>query len=234
MRGTFRVLRRPLHAFTVGAAALLLAGWSPAAPAAAASPVTICDGSSVPGTYTAAVVPAGAVCDLGAGPVRVLAGVRVGAGATFMLGFEGGPATGTIGGGLVAIDAAQVQVHNASISGGVRIQGGDGAFGPQCALPFGVCFTDLEDNSINGGVTISGYDGFWLGFIRNGSAGKPVEGTVTINNNNLPYDEIDIGSNSVHGSLFCFGNVPLENVGHSPGPGTDTVTGQDTCHEATS
>lgn len=193
------------------------------APSAFAGGQTVCDGSLPPGTYQSIVVSADDTCDLGVGPVTVHGGVRVEQGATFMLGYEGGPSTGTISGGVVADNAAQVQVHNAIINGGVTIEGGAGPFG--CAVPYGpLCFTDFEDNSINGAVTISGYNGFWLGFIRN-----HVSGTVTISNNNQQNDEIDIGSLVVHGSLMCSGNNPLENVGESPG-GPSTVTGQDTCN----
>jgi hypothetical protein len=73
-------------------------------------------------------------------------------------------------------------------------------------------------------VTINGYNGFWLGFIRD-----HVNGTVMLINNHQPLDEIDVGSNVVHGSLLCSGNVPTENTGPSAG-GPSTVTGQDTCH----
>jgi serine acetyltransferase len=157
--------------------------------------------------------------------VRVLAGVQVGSGASFVLGVDHGPATGTIGGGLAADHAAEVIVHDARINGGVTIQGGSGPFG---CIPFGACITLLEGNSINGGATINGYTGFFLGFIRN-----HVNGSVTISNNVQTLDEIDIGSNVVHGSLTCAGNNPLENTGDSPGPTPDTVTGQNTCHEVT-
>ena len=158
--------------------------------------------------------------------MTVLGGVRVGSGATFMLGFEGGPDTGTIGGGLVAAAAAQVQVHDADIKGGVSIRGGAGPFG--CSAPFApLCFTDLEDDSINGGSIVTGYDGFWLGFIRN-----HVNGTAVITNHTLVLDQIDIGSNVVNGNLVCAGNKPLENTGASPGPGPNVVTGRDSCHPA--
>lgn len=210
-------------ALPLGIGALLL--FMLPASANASSSSTTCVGTLAPGTYHSLVVPAGQTCDLGVGPVRVLGGVRVGPGATFMLGFELGPATGTITGGLRATNAAQVQVHNARITGGVRIQGGAGPIG--CAQPFGpVCFTDLEDNSISGGATINGYNGFFLGFIRN-----HVNGSVTISNNTQTLDQLDIGSNVIHGSLTCTGNNPTENTGDSPGPTPDRVTGRNTCHE---
>jgi hypothetical protein len=213
---------RPVLPLGVGALLLLML---PASASAAPSSSTSCVGTLPPGTYHSLVVPAGQTCDLGVGPVRVLAGVRVGPGATFMLGFELGPATGTINGGLIADHAAQVQVHNARIAGGVRIRGGSGPFG--CAQPFGpVCFTDLEDNSISGGAIIDGYNGFFLGFIRN-----HVNGSVMISNNTQTLDQLDVGSNVIHGSLTCAGNNPTENTGDSPGPTPDTVTGRNTCHE---
>lgn len=211
-------------ALPLGVAALLLF-MLPASASAASSSSTTCVGTLAPGTYHSLVVPAGQTCDLGVGPVRVLAGVQVGQGATFMLGFEFGPATGTITGGLVADNAAQVQVHNARITGGVRIRGGFGPFG--CAQPFGpTCFTDLEDNSISGGAIIDGYNGFFLGFIRN-----HVNGSVTISHNTQTLDQLDIGSNVINGNLTCAGNNPTENTGDSPGPTPDTVTGRNTCHE---
>jgi hypothetical protein len=205
----------------LSAAALLLFLLPASASAASA---TVCTGTLAPGTYHSIVVPAGQTCDLGVGPVHVLSGVQVGPGSTFSLGFELGPNTGTISGGVVAGNAAQVLVHNARINGGVSVQGGSGPFG--CAQPFApVCFTDFEDNTINGGATINGYNGFFLGFIRN-----HVNGAVTISHNVVP-DEIDIGTNSVQGSLTCAGNDPLENTGSSPGPTPNTVTGRNTCHE---
>ena len=208
----------------LGVGALLLF-FLPASASAAASSATACVGTLAPGTYQSLIVPAGQTCDLGIGPVRVLAGVQVGPGASFVLGFDGGPATGTIGGGIVADNAAQLIVHHAQINGGVTVQGGSGPFG--CTQPFApVCITLLQGNSINGGATINGYNGLFLGFIRN-----HVNGSVTISNNVQTLDEIDIGSNVVHGSLTCAGNNPTENTGDSPGPTPDTVTGQNTCHE---
>jgi hypothetical protein len=208
-------------------AGMLLPFVLPASANAASSSATACAGTLAPGTYQSIVVPAGQTCDLGVGPVQVLSGVQVGSGASFVLGFDGGPATGTIGGGLAADHAAEVIVHDARISGGVTVHGGSGPFG--CTQPFApVCITLLESNSINGGVTINGYTGFFLGFIRN-----HVNGSTTISNNVQSLDEIDIGSNVIHGSLTCAGNNPTENTGDSPGPTPNTVTGPDTCHEVT-
>jgi hypothetical protein len=54
---------------------------------------------------------------------------------------------------------------------------------------------------------------------------------VKITNNAQTFNEMDIGSNTVNGSLFCSGNNPTENTGHSPG-GPNSATGQNTCREA--
>ena len=225
MRDKLRsALRRARAVLPLAAGAGLLFAL-PASASAASSPATACAGTLAPGTYQSIVVPAGQTCDLGVGPVHVLAGVRVGSGASFVLGVDGGPATGTIGGGLAAGNAAEVIVHDASITGGVAIQGGSGPFG--CTQPFApVCITLLEGNAISGAATVNGYTGLFLGFIRN-----HVNGSVTISNNVQTLDEIDIGSNVINGSLTCAGNNPTENTGDSPGPTPDTVTGQNTCHE---
>ena len=60
------------------------------------------------------------------------------------------------------------------------------------------------------GLTL--FDGLWLVFSRN-----HVNGTVSITSDTL-VDQIHIGSNVVHGSLFCAGNDPTENTGGSPDP----------------
>jgi hypothetical protein len=184
---------------------------------AAASGRTMCAGTLAPGTYGSVVVPAGAVC-LSEGPIRIRAGLRVGAGATFVLGSEeSGWTTGTIGGGVRATDPASVQIHFATINGGIRIHGGSGPFGP----PFDVTWNAIEDNVIHGGATISGYDGFWFGFIRN-----HVRGTVRLTDNVLPDpDGNEYVTNTIHGSLKCSGNEPAPQVGDSEGL-PNVVTGR--------
>ena len=122
------------------AAVGLLVGLAAAPVGAASNPATTCTGSLPPGTYGSITVPAGATCDLGAGPVTVLGGVRGSPGASFLLGVEyTGPASGTINGGIVANGAAQVVVYNALIHGAVSVQGGAGPFG--CGGPFRDCVT---------------------------------------------------------------------------------------------
>ena len=69
-----------------------------------------------------------------------------------------------------------MQIHFATINGGIDVHGGSGPFGG----PFDITFNAIEDNRINGGATVEGYDGFWFGFIRN-----HVNGSVNLNNNVL-------------------------------------------------
>ncbi len=161
----------------------------------------------------------------------MLGGVVVSPGASFLLGYAGGPATGTINGGIAAIGAAQVAVHNALIRGAVLVRGGAGpvvpvptCWPPSFLSPWCWYFSDFEGSTIDGAVTINGYDGIWLGFIRN-----HVNGTVMLTNNRQTYDETDVGANVVHGNLLCSGNVPLENTGGSPSSPSQ-VTGHDACN----
>lgn len=195
---------------------------------------TVCDGILPPGTYHSIVVPAGQTCVLGLislsplqiGPVTVNGGILIETGATFYLGYEGGPPSGTINGGITADNAGRVFVHNAQINGGINVQGGVGPFSPSCNTlnpTFHTCSDDFEDSTIHGAVTINGFNGFYLGFIRNHDSGS-----VTVSGNTV-VDEIDIGTLVVNGNLMCSGNTPLENTGVSPGAPPSIVTGQDTC-----
>jgi hypothetical protein len=196
--------------------ALVIALTSATVPASAAH-ATECTDFLAPGTYQRVVVPDGAVC-LSEGPVWIHSGLWVGSGATFVLGSEeSGWTTGTIGGGVHAVDAASVQIHFATINGGVDIRGGSGPFGG----PFDVTWNAIEDNVIHGGTSIVGYDGFWMGFIRN-----TVSGTVTMRDNTLTDpDGNEYVTNTIHGSLSCWGNDPAPQIGDSEGFPND-VTGR--------
>ncbi|MFL5790551.1 MAG: hypothetical protein ACJ76A_03520 [Actinomycetota bacterium] len=187
-----------------------------AAPAQASGDTTMCTGALHPGTYHRVVVPDNAVC-LSAGPVRILAGLWIQPGATFVLGSEEHPgSTGVINAGVHATDPASVQIHFATINGGLRIHGGSGPFGP----PFDVTWNAIEDNQIHGGVWITGYTGFWMGFIRN-----HVSGGVTLANNTLADpDGNEYVTNTIHGPMRCWGNDPAPQVGDSQGD-ANTVTG---------
>jgi len=195
----------------VAAAALLVT-----VPFASGAAGSVCDGPLAPGTYNHLVVPAGAVC-IGEGNVTIKGGVDVGEGATFALSSEDTPdATSTISGGVHAKNAKNVQIHFATINGGVNIQGGAGPFGG----PFGVTWNTIEDNHISGGVTIDGYNGFWMGFIRN-----TVNGGVHLNNNVLvDEDGNEYVTNTISGGLSCYGNSPAPQPGDSGGS-PNNVTG---------
>ncbi len=187
--------------------------------ASAKSGPTACSGVLASGTYKKVVVPAGAVCFVET-PVTVRGGVFVGAGATFVLGDEEHPGdNGTISGGVHASDAANVQIHFVTITGGIDIQGGAGPFGG----PFDVTWVTIEDSTISGKVAIEGYDGFWLGFIRN-----HVNGSVDLNDNVLvDPDGNEYVTNVIHGSLSCSGNSPAPQIGDSEGSPNE-VTGAKT------
>src|SRR4029450_1302407 len=103
------------------------------------------------GSYKKLVVPAGETCDGTKATIDVRGGVRVGEGATFILGSEElGEDTGTIRGGVRADAPASLQLHFADVKGGVRMKGGEGEF------------STVEDNVIRGGATIDGYSGVWV------------------------------------------------------------------------
>jgi hypothetical protein len=197
-------------------AALLIA--LPGSAAASQGPAT-CNGTLEPGTYNKFLVPKDAIC-IGDGLVTVRGGVVIEQGATFVLGSEetsGG--TGTISGGVHATNPASVQIHFATINGGIDVQGGSGPFGG----PFDVTFNAIEDNHINGGATVEGYNGFWFGFIRN-----DVNGAVNLNDNALADpDANEYVTNTIHGSLNCAGNSPAPQIGDSEGS-PNQVTGAKT------
>jgi hypothetical protein len=164
-----------------------------------------CTGTLASGTYHRLVVPSGATCDGTEARIDVRGGVRVGEGASFILGADPGEGgltdTGTIRGGVRATDPSSLQLHFAHVSGGVRMRGGNGFF------------STVEDNVIHGGATINGYSGFWLGFIRN-----TVHGTVTLSNNHLgDPDANEYVTNRVRGSLVCHNDSPAPQIGDSEG-----------------
>jgi hypothetical protein len=203
--------------FTVSFTVVLLLG---SLTVASARPnATTCDGTLKPGAYHKVVVPAGKVCTSD-GPVTIRGGLVIRPGATFVLGSEENPgSTGRIAGGVRATDPASVQIHFATISGGISVRGGSGPFGG----PFDVTWNAIEDNRINGGASIVGYNGFWFGFIRNS-----VNGTVTLNDNVLnDPDGNEYVTNSIHGSLKCAGNSPAPQIGDSEGS-PNQVTGRKT------
>lgn len=187
---------------------------------------TTCTDTLAPGTYGRVVVPAGAVCITGTGPVTIRGGLYVEEGATFIFGDEESPSVNaTITGGVHATNAGSVQIHFSTISGGIDVHGGAGPDGGP--FDFGGGFrptwNTFEDNQINGSVTIDGYDGFWQGFFRN-----TVNGSVDFNNNSvIDPDGNEVQTNTIHGSLNCVNNTPAPQEGDSGGSAND-VTGPKT------
>jgi len=212
-------MRKLLNLF--GLSAVVIALVATALPAEAEAGTTRCTGPLAAGRYQRVVVPVGAVC-LSEGPVRISEGLWIRSGATFVLGSEeSGWTTGTINDGVHAWHAASVQIHFATINGGIHVHGGSGPFGG----PFDVTWNAIEDNVIHGGATVTGYDGFWFGFIRN-----HVSGTVRLSHNVLADpDGNEYVTNVIHGSLICRGNSPAPQVGDSeglPNEVTGAKTGQ--------
>ena len=171
--------------------------------ALAKNPATTCDGTLASGDYKKLAVPAGATCDGTDAVIDVRGGVRVGEGATFILGGHEGVGSGTIRGGVRANAAASLQLHSSNVWGGVRLLGGGGDGQ----------FTAVEDNHIRGGAKIVGYSGLWLGFI-----GNTVRGSVKLNNNQLSdTDANEFVTNTIKGNLVCHNNSPAPQVGDSEG-----------------
>jgi hypothetical protein len=196
-------MRRVVLSGSLAAALAIVA--AVASSAAAAPKGFVCTGTLASGSYKKLTVPAGATCDGTNATITVRGGVRVRAGATFILGSEGNPGGGTISGGLRAKNPASVQLHSAHVKGGVKIIGGNGFF------------SAVEDNVINGGVTIDGYSGFWLGFIRN-----TIHGTTNLSNNMLgDPDANEFVTNTIRGNLVCHNTVPAPHVGDSGGSPND-------------
>jgi hypothetical protein len=195
-------------------------------PSFAAGGSTTCTDTLAPGSYGRVVVPAGAVCIIGAGPVAIRGGLYVEPGATFIFGDEESPlVNATITGGVHATNAGSVQIHFSTISGGIDVHGGAGPDGGP--FDFGGGFrptwNTFEDDQINGSVTIEGYNGFWQGFFRN-----TVNGTVNFNDNTVvDPDGNELQTNRIHGSLNCSGNTPKPQQGDSEGS-PNSVTGAKT------
>jgi hypothetical protein len=186
----------------------------------------------------------GAACNVS---VSVSGGVTVGQGAALY--FGNGAGTGcpssndVIKGGLRATGAESIVVHGTTINGGMTVIGGGGgtSCSPTDISPFGP-YTNLEDSHVNGGVSISGLSTCWIGVIRN-----EINGGLQINNNTLgDTDAIEVGINSIHGTMACSGNqldpavppdlTPGDHAGNGTptnyfdgqGPFPNTVTGRAT------
>jgi hypothetical protein len=189
--------------------------------------------------------------------VNVFGGIRVLSNGILFLGDSlrgtGCPdSNGVVFGGLQGLGSNSVIVHGTKINDGFSLQGGGGgnSYGPNPYGPGVFCsdiivggvdigtppFSDVEDSQINGGASINGLHTCWMGFINN-----QVQGTVNISHNRIgDPDAIEIGLNTIHGALGCWGNyrdpashvlpddgsggVPTNSFDGSP-PNYNTVSG---------
>jgi hypothetical protein len=133
--------------------------------------------------------------------------------------------------GLRASQPLGLLIHNSSFKGDISIRGGGG--GIPC-VPQGIftqfqspVYTTLEDNTIRGDVSVTGMQTCWAGFFRN-----DVRGDVKWTNNTTwdgtpeppgnpalhgDEDGNELTTNTIHGDLSCFGNVPAIQYGDSQG-----------------
>ena len=176
----------------------------------------------------------GAPCNVS---LNVSGGVRVGQGGALYLG--NGAGTGcpssndVVNGGITASGAESLVVHGTTVNGGITMRGGGGGTDcqPTDASPFAP-YTDVEDTQVNGGISVTGLSTCWLGLIRDA-----VKGTMSVNDNTMgDPDAIEIGLNTIQGTLACSGNalafpgpggVPTNSFDGSP-PNPNAVTGAET------
>jgi hypothetical protein len=136
-------------------------------------------------------------------PVHIGGPVWVGQDAAFIVGTETprGPRVNSISGPVTGNGESTVQIHNAVVSGPVRLTGGGGQNAIVDAMSGGFPgnFSDLEDNDIRGPVSVTGHHGVWSGVIRD-----IIRGPFTFSNNvESPPDEYDLGSNTIYGPPTC-------------------------------
>jgi hypothetical protein len=114
---------------------------------------------------------------------------------------------------LLAVDPASLIVHSATIGSVYSAGGSNGVncdFNPVIQSPN---YTTFEDNVITGNATVVNYDSCWFGFIRNS-----VGGSVLLANNTLADpDAMEVVTNTIFGTLNCYGNSPAPQLGDSGG-----------------
>jgi hypothetical protein len=99
-----------------------------------------------------------------------------------------------------------VVVHNTTIGGNVKEQGGGGGFNcnPEGVFAFiqSPVFSAYEDSTIGGNLSIKGLVSCWLGVARVHIGGN----AQFLNNRLADPDAIEILSNTIEGNLTCRGN----------------------------
>lgn len=119
-------------------------------------------------------------------------------------------------------------LHGNWIGGHVSVMGGGGGLtcdpnahlGAVIGFPGIPAYSTFEGNTITGGLSVSGLQSCWFGLIRN-----DIRGAVTLQNNKLlDPDAMEVVTNTIRGSLKCYGNMPAPQVGDSEGE-MNKVTG---------
>lgn len=137
-----------------------------------------------------------------------------------------GPSEVRVNGSLVAHSPLTMNLNGIVFNGSVTSTGGGPGptFDPYTNFSF-------KDNIVHGHVSITGWQGTWIGAIRNTIRG----GLVFSNNVGVAVgptgnpDSNEILSNTIHGNLVCWGNVPAAQYGdavYAPGAMPNTVTGR--------
>jgi len=177
------------------------------------------------------------VAGTGSSSLSVTGNVKVGRGATLVVGCEPGyfscsddpsatlSGSDHVSGNLVAKSALGVVVHNVSIGGNVAESSGGG--GVNCneppSGPFAGTgdFSDYEDDTIGGNLHVTGLKSCWMGMLRN-----HVSGNLTDSQNqfNDP-DANEALHNTVGKNITCTGNSPAVQYGDS-GETPNVVTGK--------
>ncbi len=113
-----------------------------------------------------------------------------------------------VAGNLTAIDPLTMYLDGDTINGNLTSLGG----GPGTTLSPYVDFP-IKDNTIDGRVDIVGWHGAWLGFMRNTVGRSVLLAWIA----DADPDSTEVVTNSITGSLVCFGNDPAPQFGDSGG-----------------
>lgn len=186
-----------------------------------------------PGSVLNATFALNDLAKKGTSSLTVRGDVRVGPGATLLMGCEpnfspcsddpnagtGGTLTGQnrVHGSVRGSGALAVILHASKIHGDVVVRGGGG--GLTCAIPtsgiFSVLkspvFTDAEDNIIGGSLVITGLRTCWMGALRNHVGGS----VITILNKMADPDANEVLANVIRRDIICLGNTPATQYGDS-------------------
>jgi len=179
-------------------------------------------------------IPRGACLDaFTLGEVHVRGNIVVGSGAILALGCtlgsigpgepcESQSTDDTVGGSILAFHPLTMYLDGDTIGGSVVSVGG----GPGATLSPYVNFP-IKENNIGGNLLVSGWKGAWFGVLRNTVHHNVVllndVGVTTSPETGEP-DSTEIATNTISGSLICFGNSPAAQLGDSGGS-PNTVAG---------